>query len=276
MVVNIRLADRFDMDSTDTMGRTWAGWDPNATEKELWENNRGRHGFGVRVLEEQFASLSYQGTIRLVARIAGREETPKPESTQRKWALIGEVLPQGDPVRDALVGQPVAPGRNSFIYFDDPFGFSGASSAVASAEADDSAGQGWMQDPEKRKLVEDAAQDKLTHHYEAQGWTVDDTRFGNPFDACASREDEILYLEAKGTVTAGSTVIVSRNEVAWARNHPGDCVLGILSDVEFDDDGTLDASNGTFRAFRWEPDDHELDARSFDWEPSERKQIFQA
>lgn len=73
-------------------------------------------------------------------------------------------------------------------------------------------------------------------------------------------------------MTTGGSVIVSRNEVAWARNHPGECVLGI----SFDEDGDLDTSNTTFRVFRWEADDYELEARRFDWYPSGRKQIFRA
>lgn len=76
MVVNIRLAKRFEMDAGDSMGRTWAGWDPLATDAELWENNRGRHRFGARVEHEEFATLSFEGTIRVVARISGREEMP--------------------------------------------------------------------------------------------------------------------------------------------------------------------------------------------------------
>lgn len=271
MVVNIRLAKRFEMDAGDPMRRTWAGWDPLATDDELWENNRGRHSFGDPVESEEFASLSFEGTIRVVARISGREEMPKPSSSRKKWALIGEVLPEGDPVRDSLVGLQVAPARN-FTYIDDPM-VGGSGSPPAPTAPTSGSGQGWMQDSERRKLVEDAAQARLTRHYEDLGWTVDDTRFGNPFDACASRDDEILYLEAKGTVTAGGSVIVTRNEVAWALDHPGECVLGILSDIEFDDDGNLDDSNGTFRIFRWEPDDYELEARSYDWRPSERKRI---
>lgn len=269
MVVNIRLSKRRSMDSTDTMGRPWVGWDADATDEELWNNNRGRYGFGPRVEEEQYASLSYQGTIRVVAAIAGRVSMPKPSSTQAKWALLGEVLVEGDPVRDALVGQPVAPARG-FTYIEDPVVLESSSLTAL-----DASGQGWMQDSEKRKLVEDAAQDRLTRHYQEMGWTVDDTRFGNPFDACATRGDELLYLEAKGTTTAGGSVIVTRNEVAWARGHPGECVIGILSDMEFDDDGNLDASDGAFRVFKWEPEEYELNPISFDWRPPERKQIAQ-
>lgn len=134
-------------------------------------------------------------------------------------------------------------------------------------------GQGWMQDPEKRKLVEDAAQARLMRHYEVLGWIVEDTRVGNQFDAIASRDGETLYLEAKGTVTVGNSVMVTRNEVAWASDHPGECVLGVLSDIKFDKAGVLDPSVGTFQIFKWEPEDAELNPISFDWKPRPRKRL---
>lgn len=133
--------------------------------------------------------------------------------------------------------------------------------------------QGWMQDLAERKKVEDTAQERLMQHYRSLGWDVEDTRFGNSFDARATRGDERLYLEAKGTVTAGDSVIVSRREVEWALNHPGECVLGVLSGITFTPDGDVDSGSGTFEIFRWEPDDDELDARAFDWWPSDDKAI---
>ena len=37
MVINIKLTQRFEMGPNDTMGRTWAGWDPESTDQELWD-----------------------------------------------------------------------------------------------------------------------------------------------------------------------------------------------------------------------------------------------
>lgn len=127
--------------------------------------------------------------------------------------------------------------------------------------------QGWQLDPVRRKRVEDAAQDRLIEHYQQRGWTVNDVRYGNPYDATATKDGATLWLEAKGTETAGATVIVSPNEVGWARAHPGACVLGILSDVVFQPDGEVDPASGTFRIFQWNPDDTALAPRSFDFTP---------
>jgi uncharacterized protein DUF3883 len=128
--------------------------------------------------------------------------------------------------------------------------------------------QGWQLDPVRRRKVEDAAQDRLMAHLRAEGWTVQDVRFGNPYDAVATRDGRTVWLEAKGTETAGAKVIVSRREVQWARDHPGDCLLGILSDVIFRPDGEVDPTSGIFRVFTWNPDGGDLSARDFDFTPA--------
>ena len=81
-------------------------------------------------------------------------------------------------------------------------------------------------DPARRKKVEDAAQGMLMEHFRKDGWTVQDVRFGNPYDAVATKDGRTLWLEAKGTETSGASIIVTRNEeeriracleaVAWA------------------------------------------------------------
>jgi hypothetical protein len=128
--------------------------------------------------------------------------------------------------------------------------------------------QGWQLDQERRKKVEDAAQARLEQHFRDDGWIVRDVRFGNSFDAIATKPGELpLYLEAKGTETAGTSVIVSKGEVNWARSNPGQCVLGILSNVSFLPSGEVDPGSGIFRLFEWNPDKGELAPREYDWTP---------
>lgn len=110
-------------------------------------------------------------------------------------------------------------------------------------------------------------------HYRDQGYDVVDMRIGNSFDARATKNDEVLYLEAKGTTTDGSSVIVSRGEVAWARSHVGECVLGVLSGVRFTADNDIDPVSGRLQLFEWLPDDDELAPRVLDWTPGESKRL---
>jgi hypothetical protein len=107
----------------------------------------------------------------------------------------------------------------------------------------------------------------LMEHFRKDKWTVQDVRFGNPYDAIATKDGRTLWLEAKGTETSGASVIVTRNEVEWARDHPGDCVLGILSDVAFLANGEIDAASGAFRLFTWNPEGGALAPRAYDFTP---------
>ncbi|WP_164745261.1 protein NO VEIN domain-containing protein [Georgenia faecalis] len=418
MVLNIKLASRFDIDAANdtVLRRTWAGWDPAESEESLWEHNRGRYKIGSRAESERYATLSYGGTVRVVAEVSGRVHAQDPARPGDHWALIGQVLAPGHSVRDALLGTAVPAGRQVIQYLPDPdpggrarnaflltnnpkrwaTGFDehieqieataagrtvegrwstgGRVQGIKSGDRafllrqgleprgivmsgwfiseifqqphwrEDTAGhanyadiewdvvldpqdalpltvleefipqqhwrpqgsgtqirsealdklerlwsehidripapppqppvprgaprQGWMRDPVLRKKVEDAAQDRLMKHYAKEGWEVVDTRYGNSFDARATKGNEVIYLEAKGTVTSGQSVIVTRGEVDWALNHPGQCVLGVLSDIRVTEDGAVDPNSGTFRLYRWEPRDDDLDPRAYGWTPS--------
>lgn len=128
-------------------------------------------------------------------------------------------------------------------------------------------GQQRRVDSARRKAIEDAAQQILTEHYTARGWKVEDVRYGNPFDAVATRGDEVLYLEAKGTTTAGQRVIVTRNEVAFAREHPEECVMGIVAGLIVDASGRVDPSSGELRLYAWNPEERDLDPLTYDFIP---------
>ena len=97
------------------------------------------------------------------------------------------------------------------------------------------------------------------------GWDVTDTRVGNPYDAVARKNGEVLYLEAKGTETRGQAVLVTRGEVEHARAHPGQCVLGVLSEIRFSPTGQPNEQSGVFRLVPWNPDTGELRVASYEW-----------
>ena len=126
-------------------------------------------------------------------------------------------------------------------------------------------GQGILADALRRKRIEDAAQDRLMDHYRHHGFTVTDTRYGNPFDAIAQRGDQLVYLEAKGTQTDGSTVRVTRDEVAHARANDGHCKMGIWAGIRFGSDGEVDPASGSFRVIPFQPDDADLYPVAYDW-----------
>lgn len=128
-------------------------------------------------------------------------------------------------------------------------------------------GQNWQNDPVRRKAVEDHAQQRLEQHYRDKRWKVEDVRYGNSFDAQATKGTQVRYLEAKGTETDGKSVIVSKGEVNFARKHPGECVLGILSGIQFHADGSLDETSGHLDIHPWDPDTGVLEPTRFNWSP---------
>lgn len=128
-------------------------------------------------------------------------------------------------------------------------------------------GQGRLLDTKLRKEIEDLAQARLTKLYEDDDWAVGDLRYGNPFDAKATKGDETIYLEAKGTVTKGDRVIVTRGEVAWARSHPGACIMGVLSGLTLQADGSIDPGSGTLRRYAWDAEECDLEPLDYDFYP---------
>lgn len=66
---------------------------------------------------------------------------------------------------------------------------------------------------------------------------------------------------------AGESVIDTKGEVNWARLHPGQCVMGIASEIEVEDGHVLPDS-GVLRVFKWKPDEGHLEPRDDDWTPS--------
>jgi hypothetical protein len=421
VAVNIKLRSRFTVDrSSDSMGRTWVGWDETVSDQVNWDHNRGRHTFGSRVDAERYATLSYDGRIRLVARLTGRREESNARGTWKKWSLLGEVLRPGDPLREAFLRIPAPAGRNTIAYFDDPtdtqtdtflltnnpakweidrdlitdwinatnaghtvewnwstgvttrkivpgdrafllrqgvpvrgvFASGSFVSAVYQAEHWDGSGsianyadvrwdtvinpdhplqvetlrqqlpeglwepqasgaqvkatvvpdlerlwsahvasvrgrsggplvssgtlgqgQGRRLDERLRRQIEDLAQERLTTLYQVDGWEVEDLRHGNPFDAKATKDGEVTYLEAKGTTTAGESVIVTRNEVTFAREHAGRCVMGILAGIRVDDNDNVDPTSGELTLYEWDPADDDLKPLSFDFYPPEEQRL---
>ena len=106
MALNIALSPFRDVDpETQPIPRRFVGYDPKLGDEQLWNANRGAYDLDESAAEEQFATFSYDGTIRLVAELEGIESVE--EDGRARKALLGRLLRRGDPVRDALVGRQV-------------------------------------------------------------------------------------------------------------------------------------------------------------------------
>ncbi|UZJ24519.1 DUF3883 domain-containing protein [Rhodococcus antarcticus] len=267
MVLNLRLVDvQYIEPETDSLGRSWYGYDESRSDVDLWAQNRGQHSLeAAKVEAERYATLSYRGRVVVVVALTGWEPSADlPRGTVKK-ALIGDVLGPGDSAYDALHGAAVPRDRGTKYLVDGDYGVDGLE-VLAGRSGSTGSSQGWQSDPVRRKQVEDAAQNRLMAEYRADGWTVTDTRYGNPYDAVARRAGEVVYLEAKGTQTSGGAVLISAGEVAHARRYPGQCVLGVLSDIVLNRDGNVDPTSGTFSVLPFAPQDEDLTAIGYRWD----------
>ncbi|TRW46365.1 hypothetical protein [Georgenia yuyongxinii] len=107
--------------AADPMRRDWYGYSGRVSEQEIYERNRGIWYLGRRAQAERYATFSFNSEVVLVVEIDHIETIPWETGGKRdKQAIVGRVLPEGHPVREALMGRPVDAFRNPVTYIDDP------------------------------------------------------------------------------------------------------------------------------------------------------------
>lgn len=108
--------------------------------------------------------------------------------------------------------------------------------AVAAQQAARSGGRGSRQgrqmSPQARKAIEELAMERATAHFRLQGYRVEDTSKGNPYDLRCTRGDETLYVEVKGTTSLGEEVLLTPGEVRFAEANADQMVLFIVHSIE--------------------------------------------
>lgn len=98
----------------DSLGRTWAGWDENVSLDGTWRVKRGQWNVSAeRLAHENYATMSFDDTVRLVAKLDGF-------TTDEGGLKIlhAQVLPARHPVSQELMGRRVPGGRNPVCHFD--------------------------------------------------------------------------------------------------------------------------------------------------------------
>jgi hypothetical protein len=83
-----------------------------------------------------------------------------------------------------------------------------------------------------------------TEYFEAQGWTVTDVGATEAFDLLLERGDETLRVEVKGTISAGSQVILTRSEVEHQQRFAPDNGLVVVHDIQLDRSATPPTASG--------------------------------
>lgn len=100
-----------------------------------------------------------------------------------------------------------------------------------------------------------------TDYFEAQGFSTKDVSSNRPYDLRCDQGDLTIHVEVKGTQTKGEQVILTANEVQFAREHADRMVLFIVHSIEVTKHGNddVEASRGTQQVhMSWDVDEGEL------------------
>jgi Domain of unknown function (DUF3883) len=129
-------------------------------------------------------------------------------------------------------------------------------------------GQGRGLNAEQRRAVELRAVAVATLWLEEDGWDVEDVSLERRgYDLHATRGDEELHVEVKGTTGSGASVILTPNEVRHAGADPSRAVLSVVSGIELSEtDGGRRGDGGVNRVFnRWRVSDGALEPVGYEW-----------
>lgn len=116
-------------------------------------------------------------------------------------------------------------------------------------------GQGFVIDSVLRGVIETHAMGRAIAYFKSVGYRVEDHHQGHPYDLLLTKDSNRRYVEVKGTLTKGESVLVTPGEVDFARRN--NTILFILHDITVDK--TNHASGGSSRIEDpWRPTDDKL------------------
>lgn len=125
-------------------------------------------------------------------------------------------------------------------------------------------GQGYVNDVETKKAVELHAMAQARLHLEGLGFEVDDHSDRAPYDLQARNAKTVISVEVKGTQGDGSAVLLTANEVEYARSHQPHVALVVVMGIKVARSPEPVASGGKVVVFwPWDPDEHALVPTAF-------------
>jgi hypothetical protein len=127
--------------------------------------------------------------------------------------------------------------------------------AVEAAVAVQAKNQGFQMDSAVRQALEEHAMKRAEAHFVSLFDSV--KRKGKPYDLCCTNKSSVLYVEVKGTQTEGTEILLTPNEVDFARKHRGEMALFLVYNIAVaKEDGKIVASGGsTHIDLNWVIDD---------------------
>lgn len=116
-------------------------------------------------------------------------------------------------------------------------------------------GQGFLTDSGARRAIELHAMKLVTEHYKAQGWTVTDRSASESYDLLAEADDQVLFIEVKGTTGRGEVIELTRKEVEFAQANYARMALAVVAHIALSGIGQEASASGGELVIRrpWEP-----------------------
>ncbi len=127
------------------------------------------------------------------------------------------------------------------------------------------AGQGYSGSAEVRAALEKHAVRQAIEYFSRQGFRI--VEKGKPYDLCCTRSRKQLFVEVKGTQGGWEKVILTRNEVKFARRTRKQMVLFVLHHINITGNPQKPrASGGTPHILRpWDLDAGKLDPPAYEY-----------
>lgn len=139
-----------------------------------------------------------------------------------------------------------------------------ANAAEAATVAQERAA-GFQSNPRIRRLIEDYAMKAAQKELEKRGYSeFQDTSATKPYDLVCRRDGEAFFVEVKGTQTAGSAILLTKNEVKHVTTNANKCILVIVHSVVLSKKAV--AKKGTPEVIeKWDFAQGELSAIQYMW-----------
>jgi len=142
--------------------------------------------------------------------------------------------------------------------------------AVIAAESTtvSNSGQGFMRSASVRQAIELRAMKIARAHFNKHGWEVADHSATKPYDLLATKENQQLFIEVKGTQNDGSEIFLTSNEVKWAIEHHPQTALAVVTNIQVvDKKDNIRAKKGTLRLIQpWKPNDSALEPLAYKYQ----------
>lgn len=92
--------------------------------------------------------------------------------------------------------------------------------------------QGTQPDPAARRAIENTAMNSARRYFKGKSYTVSNVSSSRSYDLHCSKNGRDLFVEVKGSQTPANKILLTPNEVAFARRNPSKMALYVLHSIK--------------------------------------------